>query len=70
MENRLDEFYDTSDYPKDHFLYSQENKNECAGKPIFETVCLRSKMYSISLSGNSNKSNNNIVVINKAKVNW
>ena len=26
MENRLDELYDTSDYPKDHFLYSQKNK--------------------------------------------
>ena len=70
MENRLDELYDTSDYPKDHFLYSQENKNKCAGRPISDTVYLRSKMYSISLGGNSNKSNNSIVVIKKAKVNW
>ena len=67
MENRLDELYNTSDYPKGHFLYSQENrkvvgkmKNECAGKPISETVCLRSKMYSI-LMGSGNK------VIKKAK---
>lgn len=69
MENRLDELYDTSDYPKDHFLYSQENKkvvgkmkDECFGKPISETVCLRSKMYSISLGGNNNK-----ISIKKAK---
>ena len=64
MENHLDEIYDTSDYPKDHFLYRQENKkvvgkmkDECAGKPISKTVCLRSKMYSISLGGNNNKIN-------------
>ena len=74
MENRLNELYDTSDYSKVHFLYSHENKkvvgkmkDECTGKPISEVVCLRSKMYSISVGGNSNKSNNKIVVINKAK---
>ena len=46
--------YDTSDYPKDHPLHSNRNekalgkmKNECAGTPIAECVCLRSKMYSI-----------------------
>ena len=46
--------YDTSDYPKEHPLYSIANKkvlgkmkDECAGTPIAECVCLRSKMYSI-----------------------
>ena len=42
------DLYDTSDYPKDHPLYSDKNKkvfgkmkDECAGKPITECVCLR-----------------------------
>ena len=46
--------YDTSDFPKDHPLHSQKNKkvigkmkHECAGALISETICLRSKMYSI-----------------------
>ncbi len=46
--------YDTSDYPKEHPLHSNENKkvlgkmkDECAGTPIAECVCLRPKMYSI-----------------------
>ena len=46
--------YDTSDYPKEHPLYSDANKkvlgkmkDECAGTPIAECVCLRPKMYSI-----------------------
>ena len=53
--------YDTSDYPKDHSLHSQLNKkvigkmkDECAGKPISEVVCLRSKMYSIWLDSDKN----------------
>ena len=48
------DLYDTSDYPKDHFLHSMENKkvlgkmkDECAGKPIIEFVGLRPKMYSV-----------------------
>ena len=56
------ELYDTSDYPKDHPLHSQENKkvigkmkDECNGKPISEVVCLRSKIYSISIGGGENK---------------
>ena len=60
MENRLDELYDTSNYLKDHVLYSQKNKkvvgkmkDECAGKLISETVCLHSKMYSILLGSNN-----------------
>ena len=55
-------YYDTSDYPKDHPLHSQENKkvigkmkDECNGKPISEVVCLRSKMYSILIEGGENK---------------
>ena len=48
------DLYDTSDYPKDHSLHSDENKkvlgkmkDECAGLPIAEYVGLRPKMYSI-----------------------
>ena len=47
------DLYDTSDYPKDHPLYSATNKkvlgkmkDECAGVPIAENVGLRPKMYS------------------------
>ena len=46
--------YDTSNYPKDHPLYSTANKkvlgkmkDECAGAPIAEFAGLRPKMYSI-----------------------
>ena len=46
--------YDFSDYPKDHQLYSEQNKkvigkfkDECSGTPIAEYVGLRPKMYSI-----------------------
>lgn len=46
--------FDTSDYPKDHFLYSIENKkvigkfkDENAGSPVMEFVGLRSKMYAM-----------------------
>ena len=46
--------FDTSDYPKDHFLHSTVNKkvlgkmkDECAGLPIQEFVGLRAKMYSL-----------------------
>ena len=52
MERRK-HLYDTSDYPKEHPLHSNTNKNvfgkmkdECAGTPIAECVCLRPKMYS------------------------
>ena len=53
MEAKKD-LYDTSDYPKEHPLHSNTNKkvlgkmkDECAGTPIAESVCLRPKMYSI-----------------------
>ncbi|XP_031550280.1 uncharacterized protein LOC116287732, partial [Actinia tenebrosa] len=49
----LDE-YDTSAYPKEHFLYSAKNKkvigkmkDEMSGKPIIEYVGLKPKMYSV-----------------------
>lgn len=49
-------WYDTSEYPKDHFLYSEINKkvlgkmkDETHGNPISEFVGLRPKMYSIKL---------------------
>ena len=55
-------FYDTSDYPKEHPLHSTVNKkvlgkmkDECAGTPISEYVGLRSKMYSIMTEGESKK---------------
>ena len=47
-------YYDFSDYPKDHPLFSEQNKkvigkfkDECSGIPIAEYVGLRPKMYSI-----------------------
>ncbi|XP_031572498.1 uncharacterized protein LOC116306562 [Actinia tenebrosa] len=46
--------YDTSEYPKDHFLYSAKNKkvigkmkDKMEGKPIVEYVGLKPKMYSV-----------------------
>jgi hypothetical protein len=49
-----DQYFDTSDYPHDHPLFSITNKkvlgmmkDEMNGKLIKEMVCLRSKMYSI-----------------------
>ncbi|XP_031549115.1 uncharacterized protein LOC116286691 [Actinia tenebrosa] len=46
--------YDTSGYPKEHFLYSAKNKkvigkmkDEMSGKPIVEYVGLKPKMYSV-----------------------
>ena len=52
MKESLD-YFDTSDYPKEHTLFSDSNKkivgkwkDETQGKPISEFVGLRSKMYS------------------------
>ena len=60
MGENLD-YYDTSDFPKDHPLHSQKNKkvlgkmkDECAGALISEAACLRSKMYSILLENEKN----------------
>ena len=53
--------YDTSNYPKDHPLYSITNKkvlgkmkDECGGDAIQEVIAVRSKMYSV-LSKKKNK---------------
>ena len=48
------DFYDTSNYKKDHFLFNKKNKkvlgkfkDECGGVQIKEYVGLRPKMYSV-----------------------
>ncbi|GBN09353.1 hypothetical protein AVEN_156312-1 [Araneus ventricosus] len=53
MSHHMD-IYDTSDYPRDHFLFSEFNtkktgcfKDELHSKPIIEFIGLRPKMYSI-----------------------
>ena len=55
-------YFDTSDYPTDHFLHSVVNKkvlgkmkDETAGKPIKEFIGLRSKMYSMTYGGGVEK---------------
>ena len=55
------ELCDTSDYPPEHPLHSIANKkvlgkmkDECAGRPISEYICLRPKMYSILEAGGGN----------------
>ena len=52
--------FDTSEYPKNHPCYSNENeaklglfKDETAGTPIREFIGLRSKMYSVLLDDNN-----------------
>ena len=54
--------FDTSDYPTDHFLFSNANKkvlgkmkDETAGVAIEEFVGLRSKMYSMTYYGQEKK---------------
>ena len=53
-----EQLFDTSDYDKSHFLFSNNNKkvigkmkDETKGIPIEEFVGLRSKMYSIKCGG-------------------
>ena len=55
MDHDFD-LYDTSNYPKDHPLFSATNKrvlgkikDECGGEPIAEVVAIRSKMYSVKV---------------------
>ena len=55
-------YFDCSEYPKDHFLYSTENqavvgkfKDEFAGKIITEIVGLRSKLYSLTVHDDKEK---------------
>ena len=59
----LEDFFDFSNYPKTHCLFSEKNKripglfkDETAGKVISEFVGLRSKMYSFILDGKECKS--------------
>lgn len=54
--------FDTSDYDRTHFLYSDDNKkvlgkmkDECAGSVVDEFVGLRSKMYSLSYGTKAKK---------------
>jgi len=56
------DWYDTSDYPSNHRLYSSLNaktigkfKDECAGKPPIAFVGLCSKMYSLLTSPGEHK---------------
>ena len=56
------QLYDTSNYPKDHFLYSTANKkvigkfkDETGGLPITEWIGLRAKMYSMKLNDGGEK---------------
>ena len=55
MYNNID-YFDTSDFTKDHFLFSDKNKkvvgkfkSETNNKIIKEFVGLRSKMYSLKI---------------------
>ena len=55
-------YLDLSNYPKDHYLYSEHNKgvpgffkDECKGEIIKEFVGLRAKCYSILLESNDRK---------------
>jgi len=56
------EFYDTSNYPSSHSLFSKTNakvvgkmKDETGGRPIFEFIGLRPKMYSVLTDANTTK---------------
>ena len=62
IKKDMPQYFDTSDYPKDHKCYSDLNKkklgffkDETCGVPIAEFVGLRSKMYSILLADGSSK---------------
>ena len=55
--------FDTSNYLKDHYLYSNENKavpglfkDECGGKVISEIVRLRSELYHVLTDNDKNPS--------------
>jgi hypothetical protein len=56
------EYYDFSEYPKDHFLYNTDNqavvgkfKDEFNSKIITEFVGLRSKLYSLKVQDDKEK---------------
>ena len=60
--NEQKEYYDCSEYPKDHFLYNIDNqavvgkfKDEFNSKIITEFVGLRSKLYSLKVQDDKEK---------------
>ena len=60
--NNYNHLFDTSNYTKNHFLYSLKNKrvlgkfkDEVKGKIIEEFVGLRPKMYSLNVMGGESK---------------
>ena len=62
MQQDLSRWYDTSDYPTDHPLYSVENKkvpgkmkDEMNGALVEEFIGLRAKMYSIKMAVTNNE---------------
>lgn len=68
------ELYDTSDYPKDHPLFSADNKkvigkfkDELNGKAMMEFVGLRAKMYSILKDADHSKATAKGIKRNKIK---
>ena len=63
FHGRAGSSFDTSDYPKDHPLFSNDNKkvlgkfkDEAKGVPIAEFVGLRPKLYTIRLDGDQHAS--------------
>ena len=57
----FENIFDSSNYPKDHPLFSLANKaklgcfkDECSGARIKEGILLRPKMYSLKLDDNKN----------------
>ena len=61
------QYYDFSEYPKDHFLYNTDNqavvglmKDEYKSKIITEFIGLRSKLYSITAEGEEPKDNKKV----------
>ena len=57
------DLFDTSNYPTDHFLFSNANKkvlgkfkDECPGNPPIEYIGLKPKMYSLDLGPKEKKS--------------
>ena len=66
------QYYDFSEYPKDHFLYNTDNqavvglmKDEYHSKIITEFIGLRSKLYSITAEGEEPKDNKKVVMKHK-----
>ena len=60
VKKYLRPYFDSSNYPTDHPLFSNENKaklgcfkDECAGREIEEMILLRPKMYSIKFKDSS-----------------